>query len=48
MTIQPLRATVQIFSNPDFQAVLCISLFGHLGAIALILSGADPTTLWGG
>jgi len=48
MTIQPLRATAQIFSNPDFQAAICISLLGLLGAFALILSGTDPTTLWCG
>jgi hypothetical protein len=46
-TIQPLRVTGQILSNPDFLAVFCISLFGLLGAFALILSGTEPTTLWG-
>jgi hypothetical protein len=45
MTIQPLRATAQIFSNPDFQAVFCISLLGLLGTFALILSGVDPAAL---
>jgi hypothetical protein len=48
MTIQPIRVIAQIFSNSYFKAVFCISLLGVLGAIALILSGADPTTLWHG
>jgi hypothetical protein len=48
MTNQPLRASAQIFLNPDFKAVFCISLLGLLGAIAPILAGAEPITLWYG